>query len=216
MSETRKLNPLITLAAISVTLFSLLGIAAITGVLPISFSKSSDSTLTAESAKPGTAAASPKSDSSKTASTATKPVARTASAEKAAPAPAPTPAPATAAREPATTAPLCNHCGVVSEVRAIKQKGEGSGLGAVAGGVVGGLLGNQVGGGSGQKIATVAGAAGGAYAGHQIEKNMKSTTRYDVIVTMDDGSVRSFSYDAQPALQVGTKVKVVNGALTAG
>lgn len=214
MSETRKLNPLITLAAISVTLFSLLGIAAITGVLPTSFSKSSDSTLTAESAKPGTAAASPKSDSSKTASTATKPVARTASADKAAPAPAP--APATAAREPATTAPLCNHCGVVSEVRAIKQKGEGSGLGAVAGGVVGGLLGNQVGGGSGQKIATVAGAAGGAYAGHQIEKNMKSTTRYDVIVTMDDGSVRSFSYDAQPALQVGTKVKVVNGALTAG
>jgi len=214
MSETRKLNPLITLAAISVTLFSLLGIAAITGVLPTSFSKSSDSTLTAESAKPGTAAASPKSDSSKTASTAAKPVARTASADKAAPAPAP--APATAAREPATTAPLCNHCGVVSEVRAIKQKGEGSGLGAVAGGVVGGLLGNQVGGGSGQKIATVAGAAGGAYAGHQIEKNMKSTTRYDVIVTMDDGSVRSFSYDAQPALQAGTKVKVVNGALTAG
>lgn len=212
MSETRKLNPLITLAAISVTLFSLLGIAAITGVLPASVSKSSDSTLTAESAKPGTAAASPKSDSSKTASTAAKPVARTASADKAAPAPAP----ATAAREPATTAPLCNHCGVVSEVRAIKQKGEGSGLGAVAGGVVGGLLGNQVGGGSGQKIATVAGAAGGAYAGHQIEKNMKSTTRYDVIVAMDDGSVRSFSYDAQPALQVGTKVKVVNGALTAG
>lgn len=208
MSETRKLNPLITLAAISVTLFSLLGIAAITGVLPISFSKSSDSTLTAESAKPGTAAASPKSDSSKTASTAAKPVARTASADKT--------APATVAREPAKTAPLCNHCGLVREVHAINQKGEGSGLGAVAGGVLGGLLGNQVGGGSGQKIATVAGAAGGAYAGHQIEKNMKSTTRYDVIVTMDDSSLLSFSYDAQPAFQAGTKVEVVNGALTIG
>ena len=34
-------------------------------------------------------------------------------------------------------------------------------LGSVAGAVVGGLLGNQVGGGSGKKIATVAGAAAG-------------------------------------------------------
>lgn len=216
MSETRKLNPMITLAAISVTLFSLLGTAAITGVLPASFSKSSDSALTAEPAKPGAAAAaaSPKSDSSKAASAPAKLAAKTASADRVAPAPAP--ASSTAAREPAKTAPLCSNCGVVSEVRSIKQKGEGSGLGAVAGGVVGGLLGNQVGGGSGQKIATVAGAAGGAYAGHQIEKNMKSTTRFDVIVNMDDGSVRSFSYDAQPAFQAGAKVKVVNGALTAG
>ncbi|MBY0266712.1 MAG: glycine zipper 2TM domain-containing protein [Burkholderiales bacterium] len=207
MSETKKLNPLIVLAAVSVTLFSLLGIAAITGVLPTSFSKSSESALQNETAS----TASPKSDS-KTASAPAKPAAKTESANKVASAPAP----ATAAREPAKAAPVCNNCGVVSEVRAIKQKGEGSGLGAIAGGVVGGLLGNQVGGGSGQKIATVAGAAGGAYAGHQIEKNVKSTTRYDVIVNMDDGSVRSFAYDSQPAFQAGAKVKVVNGALTAG
>lgn len=207
MSETKKLNPLIVLAAVSVTLFSLLGIAAITGVLPTSFSKNKDSSLQAESATPAAAPASPKSDSSKTAA---KPAAKPETANKVASA---QPAPAA---QPAKAAPVCNNCGVVSEVRAIKQKGEGSGLGAIAGGVVGGLLGNQVGGGSGQKIATVAGAAGGAYAGHQIEKNVKSTTRYDVIVNMDDGSVRSFAYDGQPAFQAGAKVKVVNGALTAG
>ncbi len=207
MSETKKLNPLIVLAAVSVTLFSLLGIAAITGVLPTSFSKSSDSALPKEAAAP----VSPKSDGSKTAATPAKPAAKPETANKVASAPTPAPA-----AQPAKAAPVCNNCGVVSEVRAIKEKGEGSGLGAIAGGVVGGLLGNQVGGGSGQKIATVAGAAGGAYAGHQIEKNVKSTTRYDVIVNMDDGSVRSFSYDAQPAFQTGAKVKVVNGALTAG
>lgn len=208
MSETRKLNPLIMLAAVSVTLFSLLGIAAITGVLPTSFSKNKDSSLQAESAMPAAAPASPKGDSGN--KTAAKPAAKPETANKVASA---QPAPAA---QPAKAAPVCNNCGVVSEVRAIKQKGEGSGLGAIAGGVVGGLLGNQVGGGSGQKIATVAGAAGGAYAGHQIEKNVKSTTRYDVIVNMDDGSVRSFAYDAQPGFQAGAKVKVVNGALTAG
>lgn len=104
----------------------------------------------------------------------------------------------------------------MTSVDAIKQQGEGSGLGAVAGGVVGGLLGNQVGGGSGRKIATVAGAAGGAYAGHQAEKHLKSTVRYDVNVKMDDGSTRTFSYDAQPAFQAGSKVRVVDGVLTAG
>jgi outer membrane lipoprotein SlyB len=207
MNETRKMNPLMVLAAVSVTLFSLLGIAAITGLLPASFSKSGESALLSETAKP---AAAPAHSDGKTAAAPARPAARPESATRVAAAPAP------AAREPARAAAACGHCGVVSEVRVIKQKGEGSGLGAVAGGVVGGLLGNQIGGGSGQKIATVAGAAGGAYAGHQIEKNMKASTRYDVIVHMDDGSVRSFSYDTQPAFQAGAKVKVVNGSLVAG
>lgn len=216
MSQTGKPNPLITLAAVSVTLFSLLGIAAITGVLPASFSKNRDGPLPAEAAAPVPSRASPNGDSGKTASAPVKAAARSETPHKVAAVPPPAPVPAHAAREPEKAVSSCNHCGVVSEVRAIRQKGEGSGLGAVAGGVVGGLLGHQVGGGSGQKIATVAGAAGGAYAGHQIEKTMKSTTRYDVIVNMDDGSVRSFGYDSPPGFQAGAKVKVVNGALTAG
>jgi uncharacterized protein YcfJ len=43
--------------------------------------------------------------------------------------------------------------------------------GTAIGAVVGGLLGNQVGGGKGRTLATVAGAAGGGYAGHEIQKN---------------------------------------------
>ena len=124
--------------------------------------------------------------------------------------------PAAIPPEQAKPAPVCTTCGVVTSVNAIKQQGEGSGLGAVAGGVVGGLLGHQIGGGTGKKIATVAGAAGGAFAGHQVEKNMKSSTLYEVTVKMDDGAVRTFPYDAQPSFQTGSKVRVVNGTLTDG
>ncbi|HET7300324.1 MAG TPA: glycine zipper 2TM domain-containing protein, partial [Oleiagrimonas sp.] len=41
--------------------------------------------------------------------------------------------------------------------------------GTAIGAVVGGALGNQIGGGDGKKLATVAGAVAGGYAGHQIQ-----------------------------------------------
>ncbi|MEJ2176080.1 MAG: glycine zipper 2TM domain-containing protein, partial [bacterium] len=82
-------------------------------------------------------------------------------------------APATTSA-PATSPPVassCASCGTVSAIREVEKKGEGTGLGAVGGAVVGGVIGHQFGGGTGKKVLTVAGAAGGAYAGHQIEKN---------------------------------------------
>lgn len=45
--------------------------------------------------------------------------------------------------------------------------------GTVLGGVAGGLLGSQIGGGSGKKVATVVGAAAGAYGGNQVQKDMQ-------------------------------------------
>src|SRR5947208_2527003 len=80
-----------------------------------------------------------------------------------------------AAFAPAALA-LCKECGTVTDVKTVKRAGEASGIGAVAGGVIGGVLGHQVGAGRGRDVATVAGAAGGAYAGHEIEKSQKSTT----------------------------------------
>jgi uncharacterized protein YcfJ len=59
---------------------------------------------------------------------------------------------------------------VVVTVRPAKQKGQGSGLGAVAGGV----LGHQVGSGRGKDLATAAGVVGGAVAGHQVEKGRRA------------------------------------------
>lgn len=208
MSETKKINPLVALAAVSVTLFSIIGIAVMTGVMPSSFSKNSDSSLEAAAPKE------PETKAAAAPAAAPKAQARPVEAKKSAPAAAHV----ASAPQPAkpAAAPVCTSCGVVASVNAVTQKGEGSGLGAVAGGVLGGVLGHQIGGGTGKKIATVAGAAGGAYAGHQVEKNMKSTTHYDVVVNMDDGSTRTFSYDTQPAFQPGSKVRVVNGALTSG
>ena len=40
----------------------------------------------------------------------------------------------------------------------------------------GGLLGNQIGGGSGKKIATAAGAVGGVIAGRKIQENQQNKT----------------------------------------
>jgi uncharacterized protein YcfJ len=50
--------------------------------------------------------------------------------------------------------------------------------GTVIGAVVGGVLGNQVGGGNGKKLATVAGAAAGGYAGHTIQGRMQAGDTY--------------------------------------
>ena len=98
----------------------------------------------------------------------------------------------------AVVAQACTNCGVVESAVAVQRAGQvngiansGIGVGAVAGGLVGGLLGNQVGGGSGKTAATVLGAAGGAYAGHAIEKNTKKVTVYQMRIRMNDGTIRT-------------------------
>lgn len=109
----------------------------------------------------------------------------------------------------------CATCGTVEAVTPVQRQGKVNGvdvgnttigLGTVAGGVVGGLLGNQVGGGNGKTAMTVLGVAGGAFAGNQIEKNMKKVTVYEVRVRMDDGSVRNMELSS--AVAVGAKVIV--------
>lgn len=199
MSDTQtktQVSPIVAIAAVSIVIFSAVGVGVMTGVIPSSFSR------TAEQPQQATSAASARADKrqpQKTASTQRKAASeptRVASAESAKPG-----------------ARVCASCGTVVSVNVVKQEGEGTGLGAVAGGVVGGVLGNQVGSGSGRKVATVAGAAGGAYAGHQIEKHVKSTQYYNVAVRMDDGSTRAVSYDKEPAFRAGDKVRIVDGAL---
>jgi uncharacterized protein YcfJ len=53
--------------------------------------------------------------------------------------------------------------------------------GTVIGGVVGAAIGNQFGGGSGKTLATVAGAAGGAYAGNRAQKAVQEKNTYTTI-----------------------------------
>ncbi len=192
MSEIKaKVSPIVAIAATSVTLFSLVGVGVLTGIIPSSYSRDAEqAAAVAADAKPQGAAERPARRSS-------EPV-RVAST----------------AQPKRVTSATCAACGTVTAVNAVETKGEGSGLGAIAGGVVGGVLGNQVGGGSGRQIATVAGVAGGALAGHEIEKRYKAERHYSVAVRMDDGTTRHFTYESTPPYEPGDKVKVVDGRLT--
>ncbi|HEY5849378.1 MAG TPA: glycine zipper 2TM domain-containing protein [Lysobacter sp.] len=68
------------------------------------------------------------------------------------------------------------HCYDVQVEKPKEIKDEHKIAGTAIGAVAGGLLGNQIGGGSGKKIATVAGAAGGAYAGRKVQENNQNKT----------------------------------------
>lgn len=112
---------------------------------------------------------------------------------------------------PALAQTACTDCGVVRTIRYVEKQGEASGLGAIAGGVVGGVIGHQIGSGRGNTLATIAGAGGGAYAGHQIEKSQKKTGYWSVDIRMDGGATRSFTYSAKPTVKEGERVKLVDG-----
>jgi uncharacterized protein YcfJ len=71
-------------------------------------------------------------------------------------------------------------------------------LGTIAGAVIGGVIGHQVGGGSGRDIATVAGAAGGGYAGNRVQKSLQDrdtvTTTQQKCETVYDSSEKTTGY----------------------
>ncbi|WP_051109954.1 glycine zipper 2TM domain-containing protein [Massilia niastensis] len=108
----------------------------------------------------------------------------------------------------------CTNCAVVEAVNVIEVSGDGNYLGTIGGAVAGGLLGSQVGSGSGRKAATVAGAVGGALAGRQIEKNMRSSQRYEVVVRYaNSGATQAIQYENDPGFRAGDRVRVNGGVL---
>lgn len=171
----RKTHPLVLGAAASVMVVSLVGAAAIAGLLPEAHSDKADSSTQSSAAGADNARHG---------------------------------IPGLAAR-----AVACTSCGTVASIRAIELRGDASGLGAVAGGVTGAVVGNQMGRGNGNTLMTLLGAAGGAMAGNEIEKNVKEHYRYRVTVHMDDGSFRTVSQPSVPSVAVGERVRVVNGAV---
>jgi len=199
MSGTQsRVSPIIAIAAVSVIIFSAVGIGVMAGVIPSSLSKGADA--------PGSMPPVAQSDTQRPQANAHPGAVSTASTQA-------TATHVAAAEMPRPAPQICADCGKVTTVQMVQQEGEGTGLGVVAGGVVGGVLGNQIGRGTGRKIATVAGAAGGAYVGHQAEKSMKSTKRWDVAVRMENGDTRMFSFDHEPIVRVGDYVKVRDGQL---
>lgn len=73
--------------------------------------------------------------------------------------------------------------------------------GAVIGAVVGGLVGSQVGGGSGKKLATVAGAVGGGFAGREADRRHVGGERYTEVEqqchTVSEPREEVVGYDVQ-------------------
>ena len=108
---------------------------------------------------------------------------------------------------------VCSSCGTVSNIEELRVKGSASGTGAVAGAIIGGVVGHQFGGGKGKDVATVAGAAGGAYAGHEAEKRYNSSTRYRVTVTLEAGGTRTVETQNLNGAGVGSKVKVSGSSI---
>ena len=106
---------------------------------------------------------------------------------------------------------VCGDCGVVQNVRQVQQQGQSSGAGAVVGGVLGGVLGHQIGSGRGNTVATVAGVAGGAVVGNEVEKNRNTSTHWEVSLTMDNGRPRTFTYSSPPSVRPGDHVKLIDG-----
>ncbi len=259
MNTSTKLHPALWVAAVSVTVLSLTGVASMLGWLPQS-SKVEPVAAVSTAPAPEKAPEPPPSAA---------PVAPVAASAPAAPAPAPEPSKAPAAaseHKPAPkavpkvpkaapvpvakqddsaskpviqppgndvaipppntpfpplvqdskpVAPVCLECGRIDTIRAVTVKGQGSGLGAVAGGVLGGVLGRQVGSGNGRDLATIAGAVLGGYAANEMEKNQKASTRYEVVVHMEDGSSRIITEQSSPPWMVGQQVKVINGQIQA-
>ncbi|OIN93351.1 MAG: hypothetical protein AUJ20_04575 [Comamonadaceae bacterium CG1_02_60_18] len=101
----------------------------------------------------------------------------------------------------------CTTCGKVTAVNVVEQAGDSNAVGLIAGGVAGAVLGHQVGGGFGKDLATIAGAAGGAYAGKKIQENMNTTKLWRVSVKYPDGTAAKFDFANDPGLKAGDAVR---------
>jgi hypothetical protein len=120
---------------------------------------------------------------------------------------------APAAAAASSPPPMCRDCGTVTGVREI-EKPRKVGTGTAAGAVIGGVLGYAIGGHNNRGVGTVVGATGGAVAGNVIENKAGANRTFEIGVRFDDGSSRIFTQETHPSLRQGSRVRLVNGALT--
>lgn len=223
-TNTKRLHPLLTVAAVSLTVFSAVGVAALTGLVPTSKGSAKEQTPVAAIEAPAV-----KSEPMP--------------APQAAPVPAPKPAKKQVVRKSAPMAPAKpvetvaynDHSvppvvqaapqtvevakpvakpgvlGIVESVREVEQKGDAKGVGAVGGGLAGAVLGHNI--GEHNKLVTVLGAAGGALLGNHIEKQARATKHWELSVRYDDGTSQVFQSQEQPFWRQGDRVRLHEGKL---
>jgi outer membrane lipoprotein SlyB len=230
----KKLHPLVATAAVAVTVVSVLGaIVLITDQVAAHRSPDSPAVAAADNGPSPTPPAAaptgaeqappaekaitplpkPKHKATHPAPGSKAPAVAETTSPPAPPAAVPAVPPELAVAAPPPLPPVCHDCGIVAGVRAVKTPGQGTGVGAVAGGVVGGVVGHQFGSGHGKDALSILGVIGGAVAGHEVEKEVKATTHYEVDVRMDDGQLRTVTVPGNPGPIVGTRVRIENGQL---
>jgi outer membrane lipoprotein SlyB len=219
MENTTRLHPLLTAAAISVTVLSAVGVATLTGLLPNSIGSAKEAPIPVvetpqevlKPVEPAIAhpvpAPAPKPVKKAAVKKQTQPVVYNDFPVAQAPVsqPAAQPAPQPAAKP--------GYVGTVQAVREVDQKGEHTLIGPAAGGIAGAVLGNQFGHGNGKKIMTVLGAAGGALAGREVEKQARGKKQWEIDVRLDSGAQQAVLSDVEPGFRPGDRVRVVDGRL---
>ena len=231
------LHPVLWVAGISVTLLSLAGIAALTGLLPpqsVPAPERPAIVAAAQAAEPPLAVVAPAAPvvvppASTLPASKTIPAVRHKTANKrvaeetpvVSPPPPPplasgvppdyVPPPVTASAPAAP--PPCPDCGVIGNVRQVTHEGHPSGAGAIVGGLAGGALANTISHGGARTVATIAGAVGGGLLGNSIEKSQRTTVGYQVAVRMEDGATRLIDSPTVPPWRIGDRVRLVSGTI---
>ena len=93
----------------------------------------------------------------------------------------------------------CALCGTIEAIRTVEVVDEAGGATLADAGRDGGT--------------TILGSSGSAASGNEIAQGARRRYAYRVTVRMDDGSYRTVSLAAPPALALGDKVRVVEGKL---
>ena len=218
MEAPRKnLHPLLMAAAISVTVFSAVGVAAITGLIPTSKGSVKEDAPAAAVAAPAPAQPeiSPKAEAAPAREPVKKHVAKVHKPVKHHVAYAETPALAPLAQKPVveTEKPVVKPglLGTVESVREVEDPGQAQGIGAVGGGIAGAVIGHNI--GDHNKLVTLLGAAGGALLGNHIEKQARATKHWELDVRLDNGTTQTIRSDTQPFWHQGDRVRLLHGEL---
>src|SRR6185369_2965226 len=103
------------------------------------------------------------------------------------------------------------YTGTVDRIEVVAKKDPNN----IAGTVIGGIIGHQIGGGTGNTVATIAGAAGGAYAGNQIQSRKRADHEtFRVTVRMDNGSYQTVTQENIMDLRTGDRVRVDGNSIS--
>ena len=108
-----------------------------------------------------------------------------------------------------------SYTGTVDRIEVINRNDSSNVAGTLIGGIIGGIIGHQIGGGTGNTAATVLGAAGGAYAGNQVQQRRRADNEtFRVTVRTSGGSYQTITTDNITDLRTGDRVRVEGSSIS--